>query len=143
MVYFSYSQIYSVSTDYFDLLAVLLDQVPLGTFTHRAAVEWIRVDSSDTPIILSSVVIDQCRLILLDSWVRALFFLAIDDDILNTNTIIEKKAEKDRKYDNEILAAENAMTLAAKEATLQRGEGVLWHGSKWAKKLGKTMVCTK
>jgi len=132
---------YSVAPDYFDLLAILLDQVPLGTFTHRAAVEWIRVDSSDTPIILSSLVIDQCRLILLDSWVRALFHFAIDDIRLNTKSIMEKKVEKDLKHENEMLATENAMELAAKEATLQRGEGVLWHGSKWAKKLGKTMVC--
>ena len=103
--------------------------------------EWILTKSTHSPVLLSPVVIEQCRLLLLDSWVRSLFNLAIDDDILDTDAVMQKKTEKDLKYEKEMMGGENAMALAAKEATHERGEGILWQSSKWAKKLGKTMVC--
>ena len=112
----------------------------MGTFTQRAAVEWININSTFTAIPLSPIIIDQCRLILLDSWIRTLFHKAIDPDILGTEKIMKQKNNLDLKYEKEMMAGENAMALAAKEATHERGEGFVWQSSKWAKKLSKTMV---
>jgi hypothetical protein len=60
--------------------------------------------------------------------------------MLGTDFSLRKKTEKDLKYEKEMTGI-SAMKLAANEARLERGEGVFWQSSKWAKKLGKTMVC--
>ena len=128
------------ATVYFNILTVLFDQCPLGTFTQRAAVEWININSTYTAIPLSPIIIDQCRLILLDSWIRSLFHKAIDPEFLGTDKIMKQKNDLDLKYEKEMMTGDNAMTLAAKEATHERGQGIVWQSSKWAKKLSKTMV---
>lgn len=133
----------------------MLNHAPIGVFTKRQAVEWIHPikgsSSCSTPIILSPIVIELCQTLLLDSWVRALFNKATsyyDGNIgyqkhqeLSLHLAnIYKKSEKDLKLEKEMVGIENsAMTLAANEATVTRGEGFLWQSSKWAKQLKKNV----
>ena len=106
--------------DFFNLLSTLLNQTPLGTFTQHAAVEWIHSGTSHTPIILDPIIIEQCRTLLLDSWVSILFNIAMNDEMLGTDFSLRKKTEKDLKYEKEMTGI-SAMKLAANEARLERG----------------------
>jgi ubiquitin-protein ligase E3 C len=127
---------------FFNFLATLIDLVPLGTFTtRRSAVEWVTHGAHHSPIVLSTVVLDQCKILLVDSYVRELFSSAINDTALNTKHIVTTKNEKDLKLENDMVAVggASAASLAAKEARIDRDRS-FWKSSKWAKKLSKTMV---
>lgn len=93
-----------------------------------------------TPIVLSPVVLDQCKLILLDSYVRKLFKCAINEDALNVDNIIQKKDNKDEKLEKELhdIMTESLSSIAAKEAMVDRTKSFM--GSKWARKLSKKFV---
>ena len=124
---------------FFLVLASLVDSAPLGCLSSRqSAVEWVTDGSHSTPIVLSTVVIDQCKCLLLDSYVRNVFTCAIDEDIIGVDSILPSKNDKDKKYEKEMaeLGSTSAASLAAKEARLDRTKG-FWQSSKWAKKLSK------
>lgn len=93
-----------------------------------------------TPIVLSVVIIDQCKALLADSYVRNLFNCAIDEDIIRVESIIASKNDKDRKYEKEMteLGSASAASLAAREARVDRSKG-FWQSSRWAKKLSKNI----
>jgi ubiquitin-protein ligase E3 C len=122
----------------FDLLAELVDAIPLGTFvtSRESAVEWITDDKGhSTAVILSAAVLDQCKLLLLDSFVRRMFDVAIDTEILDTEKVLATKDDTDRKREKELAdAGPTAESLAAKEARADRNRS-FWQNSKWAKKL--------
>lgn len=128
---------------YFNLLSTVIDIVPLGAFSSRqTAVEWVSLGGAHhTPIVLSSVVIDQCKTLVLDSYVRQLFRCAIDDTAFDTASILESKNEKDLKHEKELVdvGASSAASLAAKEAMVDRSKS-FWQTSKWAKKLSQSVV---
>jgi len=128
---------YKAAAEYFNFLATLINAAPLGTFSSRmSAVEWVSVGSSSTPIVLSDVVIEQCSAILSDSYVRALFTCAINDEELDTNKVINTITDKDRKHEKDLeeLGTSSAASVAAKEAMVDRNRS-FWQSSKWAKKL--------
>ena len=128
---------YTGAAEYFNFLASLINSAPLGTFSSRmSAVEWVSVGASSTPVVLSDVVIEQASAILSDSYVRALFTLAINDDELNTKTVINTKTEKDGKHEKDVedIGMSSATSVAAKEALADRNRS-FWQSSKWAKKL--------
>jgi len=128
---------YKAAAEYFNFLATLINAAPLGTFSSRmSAVEWVSVGSSSTPIVLSDVVIEQCSAILSDSYVRALFTCAIDDEELDTKKVINTITDKDRKHEKDLeeLGTSSAASVAAKEAMIDRNRS-FWQSSKWAKKL--------
>lgn len=128
---------------FFDFIATLVDAVPLGTFSSRdSAVEWISNSSGHhTPIVLSPVVTDQCKLLLVDSFVRNLFNCAIDDDVLGTVNILRTKNDKDLKLEKDMaeVATASATSLAANEAKVDRNKS-FWKSSKWARKLSSSVV---
>uniref|UniRef100_A0A7S4JH34 Uncharacterized protein n=1 Tax=Odontella aurita TaxID=265563 RepID=A0A7S4JH34_9STRA len=128
---------------YFDLLSVVIDLVPLGAFSSRqSAVEWLSLGGAHhTPIVLSSVVIDQCKTLVLDSYVRQLFKCAINDTAFNTDKILESKDEKDLKHEKDLIdvGTTSAANLAAKEAMIDRSKS-FWQASKWAKKISQSMT---
>lgn len=128
---------------YFNLLSTVIDVVPLGAFSSRqSAVEWVSLGGTHhTPIVLSSVVIDQCKTLVLDSYVRQLFRCAIDDEAFKTDDILELKNEKDLKHEKELLdiGTASAASLAAKEAMIDRSKS-FWQTSKWAKKLSQSVT---
>ncbi len=129
------------ATLYFNFVGMLLDQIPLATFTSRqSSVEWIHDGTHMTPVVLPQVILDQCKILLLDSYVRSLFHCAIDVDILNVEAIIKKKDSRDLKLEKDLQAivTESSTSLAAKEAMINRNKGIL--GSKWARKLSKRIV---
>ena len=124
---------------YFNFTAFLSDLIPVTTFSSRqSSVEWISDGSHLTPIVLSPVLLDQCKLILLDSYVRSLFNCAIDVDALNVEAIITRKDSKDKKLEKDLveILTESSTTVAAREAMVDRTKG-FWQRSKWAKKLQK------
>ena len=121
---------------YFNFIATLVDAVPLGTFstTRDSAVEWISDGGHHTPVILSPIVLEQCRLLLVDSYVRGLFINSINTNALKTESILKVKNEKDVKLDKDLTSTSTAASLAAKEARVDRSKG-FWNSSKWAKNL--------
>jgi ubiquitin-protein ligase E3 C len=128
---------YNGAAEYFNFLALLIDSAPLGTFSSRmSAVEWVTVGSSSTPIVLSDVVIEQAAAILADSYVRALFSSAINDNELNTMKQINTITERDEKHEKDLedIGTASAASVAAKEAMADRNRN-FWQTSKWGMKL--------
>lgn len=127
------------TTLHFDVLATLVDIIPLATFSSRdSTVEWIADDKGHhSAVVLSPIVLDQCRLLLVDSFVRRLFQKAIDIEALKTDRILSQMNEKDMKHERELQeegGSSSAVTMAAKEARIDRNRG-FWNSSKWALKL--------
>lgn len=128
---------YNGASEYFNFISILINAAPLGTFSSRmSAVEWVSVGSSSTPIVLSDVVIEQASALLSDSYVRALFTCAIDEDRLNTKIVINAKTDKDEKHEKDLqeIGMSSAALVAAKEAMVDRNRSI-WQSSKWAKQL--------
>ncbi len=128
---------YDRAAEYFNFLSVLVNVSPLGTFCSRmSAVEWVSVGSSTTPIVLSDVVCEQASAVLSDSYVRALFTCAINDDKLDTKNVISTKTNKDEEHEKNLLdiGMSSAASIAAKEAMIDRNRSI-WQSSKWAKQL--------
>ena len=127
---------YKPAAEYYNFLALLINAAPLGTFSSRmSAVEWVYNGSSSTPIVLSSAVIDQVSAIISASTVRGLFNCAIDNDALDTKTVLRNKTAKDKKHEQDLeeLGSTSAANVAAKEAMTDRTKSI-WR-SGWAKKL--------
>ncbi|KAL9181070.1 hypothetical protein ACHAXT_009875 [Thalassiosira profunda] len=128
---------YKAAAEYFNFIATLINAAPLGTFSSRmSAVEWVYTGSSSTPIVLSDVVIEQASAILSDSYVRALFTCAINNEELDTKRVLETKSDKDKKHEKDLeeIGTSSAATVAAKEAMVDRNRS-FWQTSKWAKKI--------
>jgi ubiquitin-protein ligase E3 C len=130
-----------VSTaSFFEFVAALVDSVPLGTFisSRESVISWHTVDGNQKPIVLSSVILEQCKALVVDSYIRRLFLSAINTSILDTDKILETKTETDRKHEKEFIEAQgsSAASLAAKEARIDRNKSI-WNSSKWAKSLSK------
>lgn len=127
----------TAAAEYFNFLATLINATPLGTFSSRmSAVEWVSIGAISTPIVLSDVVIEQASAILSDSYVRALFTCAINDEELDTKKVINTKTDKDKKHEQDLeeIGTSSASSVAAKEAMVDRNRSI-WQSSKWAKKL--------
>lgn len=133
----------SEKTDYqhaalfFNFIATLLDVVPLGTLStaRESAVEWISDGKSHlTAVVLSPVVLEQCKYLLLDSYVRDLFTVAIDDKAMKTDETLLEKTDKDVKQEKDLSSNTTAASLAAKEARVDRSKG-FWKSAKWAKNI--------
>jgi ubiquitin-protein ligase E3 C len=124
---------------YFHVIATLLDVVPLGTFVSRdSAVEWISDGKGQfTPIVLSPVITEQCKLLLVDSFVRDLFNRSIDSNTLNTEHVLQIKNDQDFSHEKDLYdAGSSATELAAKEARIDRAQG-FWNSSNWARMISK------
>ncbi|EED96465.1 hypothetical protein THAPSDRAFT_268040 [Thalassiosira pseudonana CCMP1335] len=117
---------------------VLINGMDPKRFHYK--VEWVTIGSSSSPIVLSDVVIEQASALISDSYVRALFRCAIDDDALQTQKILGTKTEKDKKHEKDLkeIGSESVASLAAKEAMVDRNRS-FWQSSKWAKKLTQSM----
>jgi ubiquitin-protein ligase E3 C len=130
---------FSATTRLFKFIATLVDAVPLGTFLSReSVVEWISDGMGHhSPVVLSPIVMEQCKLLLVDAFVRKLFTCAIDEQALNTEHVLLTKNEKDLKHEVDLQeAGQSASTLAAKEARVDRSRG-FWNSSAWARKVTK------
>ena len=123
----------------FQFLALLCDVVPLGTFLSReSVVEWISDGKGHhSPVVLSPVVMEQCKLLLVDAFLRKIFQCAIDEEALKTEKILNTKIDKDMKHEMDLQeAGQSAATLAAKEARVDRSRS-FWNSSAWGRKLTK------
>ena len=130
---------FCATTRLFKFIATLVDAVPLGTFLSReSVVEWISDGKGHhSPVVLSPIVMEQCKLLLVDAFVRKLFTCAIDEQALNTERVLLIKNEKDLKHGADLQeAGQSAATLAAKEARVDRSRG-FWNSSAWARKVTK------
>lgn len=127
---------------FFNLITVLVQAIPLATFSSRdSAVVWVDgVNGHTIPIVLSKVIQDQCRAIMVDSFVRRIFQIALDPQVLGTENILSTKSDKDLKHEKDMLevGSSSAASLAAKEARVDRNKS-FWNSSKWARKLTKGM----
>lgn len=125
---------------FFQFLAILVDAVPVSTFSSReSVVEWISDGKGHhSPVVLSPVILEQCRLLVSDAWARRLFNVAMDSEYLQTENILSKKTEKDMKIEKELaeVSASSAAALAAKEARTDRSKA-FWKSSAWARKLSQ------
>jgi hypothetical protein len=132
---------YDLAALFFNFLAMLLDIVPLGTLSRarESAVEWMSDGKSHlTAVVLSPVILEQCKYLLHDSFVRDLFTCAIDDDAMGTERTLSEKTEKDLKLEKDLFGSVTASSLAAKEARIDRSKG-FWNSSKWAKNIKKSV----
>lgn len=128
---------FAASTAFYQFIATLVDAVPLATFSSReSVVEWISDGKGHhSPVVLSSVVMEQCKSLLLDSGVRKLMDCAIDNDALKTEAILMQKNEKDIKQENALRdSGGNAAALAAQEAKIDRSKG-FFNSAGWAKRI--------
>ncbi|GKY96085.1 hypothetical protein MPSEU_000568600 [Mayamaea pseudoterrestris] len=130
-------------TLYVKFLATLVDILPLSTFSSRdSSVEWMDDGKGHhTPIVISTIILEQCKLLLVDSFVRRLFQQAIGRDVSGIELFLAKKDEQDLKHEVDLLeegGAMSAATFAAKEARLDRNKS-FWNSSKWAKNLSKSV----
>lgn len=131
---------FKAAAEYHNFLSNLINAAPLGTFSRRmSAVEWVHFNATSTPVVLSSVVVEQASVLLVDSYVRALFNCAVDNDLLGTEKVINTKTEKDQSYEKDLqdIGTESVSSLAAREAMVDRNRG-FWQGT-WAKKLTKSV----
>jgi ubiquitin-protein ligase E3 C len=136
----SVSQVdYTSAAIYFDFVTVLLDVVPLGTFSSRdSVVEWITDGKGHhKPVVLSPVVIDQCKLLLVDSFVRRLFNCAIDTDALETEKVLASKSERDKSMKR---TWKRVLLGRLAEGSSHGSESKFWNSSKWARKLSKVLL---
>ena len=125
------------STIFYQIIATLVDAVPLATFSSReSAVEWISDGKGHhSPVVLSSVVMEQCKSLLVDSYVRRLLDCAIDGDALRTEAILQQKNEKDIKQENDFReSGGNATALAAQEAKIDRSKS-FFQTAGWARRI--------
>jgi len=130
-----------VASVFFNFMSILVEMVPLGAFSSRESeMGWIKQGSHLTPIVLSAVVREQCKILLVDSFTRELFNIATDPDAIGTDSILRKKIANDVKLEKELhdIRAISAVGVAAKEAMIDRSTG-FWQ-SKWAKQLSKKVV---
>jgi len=128
---------FEASTLFYQLLATLVDDVPLATFSSReSSVEWISDGKGHhSPVVLSSVIIEQCKSLLVDSFVRKLLDCAIDTDELRTEVILQQKNEKDIKQETALReSGGNAASLAAQEAKINRSKG-FFQSAVWAQRI--------
>lgn len=135
-------RVFTDAAFFFDVIATLVDAVPLGTFSSReSAVEWISDGDHHTPIVLSSVICDHCKLLLVDSFVRNLFNCAIGCNALGTDEVLRSKNDKDLKHEKDLaeVGTSSATSLAASEARVDRSKS-FWKSSKWARKLSSGVV---
>ena len=130
----------AAACEFFSVLCSLLDVIPVSTFSSReASVEWMTDGKGHhTPIVLSSIILEQCKLLLLDSLIRRLVNSAIDTNALNVDAILTTKTDRDVKHEKNLLdsGAASASSLAAKEARIDRNRS-FWDSSKWAGKISK------
>lgn len=126
---------------FFRLIAFVLDAVPIGTFSDRSAVVWVdESSSSHVPIIIPPVIIDRCKGIYNDKFVRSLFNIAIDIDILNTENVLNQKNEEDRKLEKK-MKENSALSTASLAAAEARKDKSFWKKtSSWAKDLSRSVV---
>lgn len=128
---------FAAATTFYQFIATLVDAVPLATLTSReSVVEWISDGKGHhSPVVLSSIVMEQCKYLLVDGFVRKLFDCAIDSTALSTESILQQKNDKDLKQEAALReAGMSAASLAAKEARVDRSKG-FWNSSAWAKRL--------
>ena len=134
---------FDFATKYYDFIAVLLDTVPLMTFSSReSAVEWITDGKGHhTPVVISSVVLDQCKAFTSDSFIRRIFNCAIDTEYFKTDKILAEKSEEDMKLEKELSGVQgtSSAVLAAKEARIDRNQP-FWASSKWARRMKKNVT---
>jgi len=128
---------------YVDLLALLLDAIPIRTFSAReTAVEWVSDGKGRlTPIVLSIVVLDQCKAMFVDSFVRSLVSCSTDAQSLGIDKTLQSKNDKDKQMEKELAdeGGSSATNLAAKEARVDRNQS-FWNSSRWARKMSKGVV---
>jgi hypothetical protein len=123
-------------------MSVLVENVPLGSFSSKESeIGWIEEGSRLSPIVVSSIVRDQCKIFLTEDFVRKVFRAALDFNIMDVNAILTQKDDRDIKIEEELKAiqSESALSVAAKEALTDHSTG-FWQKSKWAKKLSKKVV---
>ena len=134
---------FDFATLYYDFLAVLLDAIPLTSFSSReSAVEWIDDGKGHhTPVVLSPVVLEQCRAITLDSFVRRIFRCAIDTEYFQTESVLAERTDEDTKMEKDLLEASGSSNtaLAAREARMDRSKP-FWATSKWARRITKNVT---
>lgn len=134
------AQDFAVSAGFFDLVSTLVDAVPLGTFlsARESTIAWISVGGNHKPIVLSPIILEQCRALIVESYVRRMFQSAMDTTHLRTDSVLAIKNDKDIKLEKDLNETGNssAASLAAKEAREDRNKN-FWNSSKWARKLGK------
>lgn len=131
-----------VVTIYFKFMSLLVENIPLGSYSSRESdVGWVQEGSHLSPIIISSTVRDQCKILLAESFIRKLFHVAIDCNHIDHDNILNRKDERDRKMEEEVMKiqSESAISVAAKEAMKDHTAG-FWQKSKWAKKLSKRVT---
>ncbi len=131
-----------VATRFFEIMTLLLDAVPIGALSSRESeVGWMEHGTHITPIVLSSVVRDQCKLLLSDSFTRELFNIAFDSKKIYADSFLVKKNALDAKLEKQLdeIRSQSVVSVAAKEVTENRGTS-FWKKSKWAKKLATKMV---
>ena len=66
-----------------------------------------------TAVVLSPIVLEQCKLLLLDGFVRDLVSFAIDDGFFQTEKILNNKTEKDMKLEKDLTSTTAAACSAA------------------------------
>ena len=128
---------------FFNFLALLVDCIPLGTFTSRqSSVDWLCDGSHLKPVVLNPVILDQCKMLLYDRYVRCLFKCAIFHAALNPAEILMKKDKHDLDMEKETIdiLSLSASSLASKDATLPDRSKSLFVSSEWAKKLTRGVV---
>lgn len=132
---------YQESALFYNFIASLLEVVPLSTLSiaRESAVEWISDGSRLTAVVLSPIVMEQCKFLLVDSFVRDLFTVAINDKEMKTDETLEMKTEKDSKLEKDLNNSTSAASLAAQEARINRSKS-FWNSSKWAKNMKKSMT---
>ena len=125
---------------FFRFIAALVDDVPIGTFisTRESTITWIKIDGNQKPVVLSPIILEQCKCLLVENYVRRMFLAAIDTQFLQTDTVLASKNDQDLKQESDWIAASSssAASLAAKEARIDRNKE-FWNSSNWARKLSK------
>jgi ubiquitin-protein ligase E3 C len=130
---------FETSAMYFKFLATLVDATPVSTFSCRdSVVEWVADGGHHSPVVISPIILEHCRTLVSDRWVRKLFRCAMDSDYLKTDEVLNKKTDKDLKMEKELseVAASSVASLAAKEARVDRNRS-FWKSSGWARNLSK------
>jgi len=130
---------FEASSIYFRFLATLVDAIPVSTFSSRdSVVEWVSDSGHHSPVVLSPIILEHCRILVADGWVRKLFLSAVDPDHLKMEQVLIKKNDKDLRMEKELseVGSNSVASVAAKEARVDRNRS-FWKSSAWARNLTK------
>jgi len=109
------------------LLTVLLDEIPLGTFSHAAAVTWIVDGTVSKPVVIPEQITRQARGFFADSFLQRLIQSAFFGSKDKIDDMLGEKNKEDREHEESFeKGAKSAAAMASANVKETRRRKSSW-----------------